>query len=38
MTDYKKEKEAGDRFSLHDAHIVAIDMMSTLKAASSPAT
>ena len=25
MTDYKKEKEAGDRFGLHDAHIVAMD-------------
>lgn len=25
MTDYKREKEAGDRFSLHDAHIIAMD-------------
>ena len=25
MTDYKREKEAGDRFSLHDAHIVDVD-------------
>lgn len=24
MTDYKREREAGDRFSLHDAHIVAM--------------
>lgn len=38
MTDYKRTKETRDRFSLHDAHIVAMDMMSTLKAASSPAT
>lgn len=26
MTDYKREKEAGDRFSLHDAHIIAMDV------------
>lgn len=25
MTDYKRERETGDRFSLHDAHIVAMD-------------
>lgn len=25
MTDYKKTKDTGDRFSLHDAHIIAID-------------
>ena len=25
MTDYKRKKETGDRFSLHDAHIIAID-------------
>lgn len=25
MTDYKREKEAGERFSLHDAHIIAMD-------------
>lgn len=25
MTDYKREREAGERFSLHDAHIVAMD-------------
>ena len=25
MTDYKRERETGDRFSLHDAHIVALD-------------
>lgn len=25
MTYYKRKKEDGDRFSLHDAHIVAID-------------
>ena len=25
MTDYKRKKESGDRFSLHDAHIIAID-------------
>ena len=25
MTDYKREKEAGDRFSLHDVHIIAMD-------------
>ena len=24
MTDYKREKDAGDRFSLHDAHIVDV--------------
>lgn len=26
MTDYKREKEAGERFSLHDAHIIAMDV------------
>ena len=26
MTDYKREKEAGDRFSLHDAHTIAMDV------------
>lgn len=26
MTDYKREREAGERFSLHDAHIVAMDV------------
>lgn len=25
MMDYKREQETGDRFSLHDAHIIAID-------------
>lgn len=25
MTDYKKTKDTGDRFSLHDAHIIAMD-------------
>lgn len=25
MTDYKREKDTGDRFSLHDAHIIAMD-------------
>lgn len=25
MMDYKRKKDTGDRFSLHDAHIVAID-------------
>ncbi len=25
MTDYKRERETGDRFGLHDAHIVAMD-------------
>lgn len=25
MTDYKRTKEDGDRFSLHDAHIIATD-------------
>lgn len=26
MTDYKRKKETGDRFSLHDAHIIAMDV------------
>ena len=26
MTDYKRKKETGDRFSLHDAHIIAMDL------------
>lgn len=25
MTDYTRKKEAGERFSLHDAHIIAMD-------------
>lgn len=25
MTDYKREKDTGERFSLHDAHIIAMD-------------
>lgn len=25
MTDYKRERETGDHFGLHDAHIVAMD-------------
>lgn len=25
MTDYKRERETGDRFGLHDTHIVAMD-------------
>lgn len=37
MTDYKREKEAWDRFSLRDGHLVAMDTMNTLKTASSPA-
>ena len=26
MTDYKRKKETADRFSLHDAHIIAMDV------------
>lgn len=26
MTDYTRKKEAGERFSLHDAHIIAMDL------------
>lgn len=26
MTDYKRKPDEGDRFSLHDAHIVAMDL------------